>query len=165
MSKIVDLIKNTNRDLKIGIWGFSLGGAIAIQSLEIDKRIEFGIIESTFTAMDKIVFDYTRHMMGPIGTRFIADYGLKRAGEIADFDPHEVKPIKAVEHIEQPTLIAHGDADANISVEYGKELFEKLKAADKELIIVEGGGHLDMFEKGGVDYTTKLIGFINRNLQ
>ena len=51
ISRIIDHIKEQDNQIPIGIWGNSLGGAIAIQSMEYDKRIHFGIIESTFTDM------------------------------------------------------------------------------------------------------------------
>ncbi|MBW1294853.1 alpha/beta hydrolase [Aquimarina litoralis] len=165
ISKIVDWIKAKNNNIKIGIWGNSLGGAIALQALEFDPRIEFGVIESTFTEMDQIVYDYSKKMMKGIIIKPISDYALKRAGEIANFDPNQVKPINSVTKIEQPILIAHGDADLNISVTYGKQLFDNLKSTDKELIVVKDGGHLDLAEKGGPEYTAKLMKFIHQRLE
>lgn len=165
ISKIIDKIKAQNPNLSIGIWGNSLGGAITIQALEIEKRIDFGIIESTFTELDKIVYDYKKRILKGIGLKFLSDYGLKRAGHIADFNPNNIKPIHSVKNIEQPILIAHGDSDENISVEYGKQLFEHLKSTDKELIIVKGGGHFDLFDKGGEEYKKKLFSFIKQHLR
>ncbi|MEM6963937.1 MAG: alpha/beta fold hydrolase [Bacteroidota bacterium] len=163
--KIVDKIKAKHPDLRIGIWGNSLGGAIAIQALEVEKRIDFGIIESTFTELDKIVFDYKKRILKGVGIKWLSDYGLKRAGQIADFDPKKIKPIQSVKNIKQPMLIAHGDADKNISVEYGKQLFENLRSTDKEFILVAGGGHFDLYDKGGEAYKAKLMRFIKRNLK
>lgn len=164
ISKIVDQIKKRKPNLKIGIWGNSLGGAIAIQTLEIEQRIDFGIIESTFTELDKIVFDYKKRILKGIGIKWLSNYGLMRVGQIADFNPDKIKPIHSVKNIEQPMLIAHGNADKNISIEYGKQLFENLKSKDKEFILVEGGGHFDLYDKGGEEYKAKLIRFIEKNL-
>ena len=47
----------------IGIWGQSLGGAIALQSLASDKRIKFGIIESTFSDLHSITNDYFKNKL------------------------------------------------------------------------------------------------------
>lgn len=165
ISKIVDKIKSENPNIPIGIWGNSLGGAIAIQALAIEKRIEFGIIESTFTELDKIVYDYKKRILKGIGMKWLSDYGLKRAGQIADFDPNQVKPIESVKNIEQPVFMAHGDADKNISVKYGRQLFEQLKSTYKEIMIVPGAGHFDLFDKGGEKYKSKLFNFIERNLE
>ena len=165
ISKIVDKIKTKNPNLRIGIWGNSLGGAIAIQTLEIEKRIDFGIIESTFTELDKIVYDYKKRILKGIGIKYLSDYALKRASQIADFNSDEVKPIESVKNIEQSILIAHGDADKNISVEYGKKLFENLKSDDKRIEIIKDGGHFNLYEKGGKEYKMIIMNFIERNLR
>ncbi len=164
VADIINFIKARTPDLPIGIWGNSLGGAVALQALEYDERIQFGVIESTFTELDQIVIDYKKRMLG-FGFRFMSDYALKLAGEIANFNPDEVKPIESVKNIEQPVLITHGDADKNISYKYGQQLFDNLKSEDKEFVLVEGGGHSDMYIKGGAEYKAKIMRFIERNFE
>lgn len=61
---IVDHIKRENAELEIGVWENSLGGAVAVKAMEADQRIDFGIIESTFTALDIIVSDYQKRFTG-----------------------------------------------------------------------------------------------------
>jgi len=165
IAQIVDTIKSRKPNLPIGIWGNSLGGAIAIQALEVDKRIQFGVIESTFTDLNQIVFDYKKRILKGIGIRSLSDYALGRAGEVAGFDPLKIKPIESVKNIEQPVFMAHGDADENISFKYGQQLFDNLKTENKEFVLVKGGGHFGLFEAGGNDYKNKIMGFIERQLQ
>ena len=164
VSKIVDLIKSQNPNLPIGVWGNSLGGAIAIQALEYDKRINFGIIESTFAELDQITFDYMKRILKGVGTKDISNYALEKAGEIADFNPNDVKPIKSVTNVEQPVLIAHGDADKNISYRYGQELYDNLKSEHKKFVLVKDGGHFGLFETGEIDYENQIMTFIDQNL-
>lgn len=163
ISNIIDEIKSIYPNKKLAIWGNSLGGAIAIQTMELDKRIDFGIIESTFTELDDIAYDYKKRILG-IGNKSISDYVLDRAGKIADFEPKQVKPIESIKNIDQAILIAHGDADKNINVNYGLSLHEHAKSKNKELVIVEGGGHFGLFETGGSAYKRKLLNFITKNL-
>ncbi len=165
IARLVDYIKTRNDSLPVGIWGNSLGGAIALQALEYDERIQFGVIESTFTDLRTIVHDYKKRMLGGFGIRSLSNYALDRAGEVANFDPSQVAPIESVKHIEQPVLIAHGNEDERISFEYGKALFENLKSVDKEFVEVEGGKHFGMFDVGGQAYKEKLLTFIERNLR
>ncbi len=165
IAAIVDELKRRNSELSIGIWGNSLGGAIAIQALELDKRIEFGVIESTFTELDQIVYDYQQKMTKGFGLRFMSDAALQEAGNIANFNPDEVKPIISVTKITQPMFIAHGDTDENISFEYGKQLYENLASAEKEFVLVEGAGHFDVYAKGGKIYEDKLMNFIRKQLE
>lgn len=164
VSKIIDYILEKNPNSSIGIWGNSLGGAIAIQSLEHDSRLSFGIIESTFTDLSQIVFDYKKRILQGIGIRFLSDYVLKRAGKLAGFDSSLVKPIDSVGNINQAVLIAHGNSDDNIKVQYGQQLYERLTSEDKVYVEVEGGEHFGLFETGGKEYIDQLMSFIANNL-
>lgn len=157
---IVDTIKTKIPETKVAIWGNSLGGAIAIQAMEYDKRIQFGIVESTFTNLRQIVYDYQKHFLYGIGMKFASNIALNQAGEIAKFNPDEVSPIQSVKHITQPILISHGDQDENISVDYGHALFENLASKDKSFVLVKGGGHHNLAAIGGNAYKKKLMDFL-----
>ncbi len=160
ISKVIDYIKKKNDSVPIGIWGNSMGGAIAIQTLEFDKRIDFGIIESTFTNLDAIVYDYQKSYTYGVGFKMICNKALKEAGKIADFNPSEVSPLSSVKNIEQPIIIAHGENDKNIKFEYGKLLFENLKSRQKTFIPVKNGGHFDLAQKGGQNYYFQIENFV-----
>ncbi len=160
ISKIIDFVKKENDSTPIGIWGHSMGGAIALQALELDKRIEFGIVESTYTDLDQIVYDYQKQMTYGIGLKPACYISLTEAGKIADFDPYQVSPINAVQQIEQPIIIAHGEVDENIKFEYGKLLFENLKSKDKKFVPIKNAGHLDLPQKGGEAYDKLIKDFI-----
>ena len=165
ISRIIDFIQTKRPDTPIGIWGSSMGGAIALMALAKDKRLHFGLIQSTFTDLHQIVLDYKKRLLGGFGSQFMVNYALKRAGQIANFNPDEVRPIAAVKNIEQPIIIAHGDADENISYYYGQQLYDHLKAIDKEFYLVKNGGHLGLWDAGGPTFETKMMGFIERQLQ
>ena len=89
---------------------------------------------------------------------------MEKAGEIAGFEPRQIKPIKSVKNIEQPVFIAHGDSDKNISFRYGQQLFDNLKSKDKKFVLVKGAGHVSLFDKGGIEYKNKIMNFVERNL-
>ncbi len=163
--QIVDLIKLEYPNLPVGIWGNSLGGAIAIQTLAIEPRLEFGIIESTFTDLHTITYDYKKRILKGIGIKALTDYALNRAAQIANFNPDEVRPIDAVRHIEQPMFIAHGTADKHIKVEYGKALFEGLKSKNKIWYPIKGGLHTNLSKVGGDEYHDTLFDFILKNVE
>lgn len=164
ISKIIDFIQLKRPDTPVGIWGSSMGGAIGLLALAKDKRLQFGLIESTFTDLHQIVFDYKKRLLQGFGSQTMVNIVLKRAGEIANFNPNEVKPIEAVKQIEQPIIIAHGDADENISYQYGQQLFDNLKSADKEFYLVKNGGHVGLWNTGGIAFEDKMMGFIERQL-
>ncbi len=161
VSNIIDHIQQHYPSQHIGVWGQSYGGAVALQTLAIDQRLDLGIIESTFSDFRTIVFDYKKRISG-IGIHWLADAVVNRAGEIAEFEPDSVKPGESAKQIYQPTLIAHGDADVHISVNYGIANYNNLPASNKELVIVEGGNHYNMHQQGGEEYRQKLLKFIDQ---
>lgn len=163
--QIVDLVKLENSNVPVGIWGNSLGGAIAIQTLAIEPRIEFGIIESTFTDLNQITYDYKKRILKGIGIKAVTDYALNRAAQIANFEPERVRPIDAVKHINQPMFVAHGTADKHIKIEYGKALFDGLKSEDKIWYPVKGGAHTNLSEIGGNEFQNALVAFIIKNIE
>ncbi len=165
IQQIVDLAKIEYPNAPLGIWGNSLGGAIAIQALAIDKRLEFGIIESTFTDLHQITFDYKKRMLKGIGVRAISDYALGRAAKIANFKPHHIRPIDDVTCIEQPIFLAHGDNDQHINIDYGTALFKALKSKDKTWYPVKGGAHTNLSKVGGSEYRKALFDFVKRNIE
>ncbi len=160
ISKIVDYIEEKHPGLPIGIWGNSLGGAVSLQAMEYDERIDFGIIESTFTELHIIVHDYKKRFLKGFGIKALSNYALREAGKIANFNPDEVSPITSVKNIEQPVFISHGDADERISYTYGEALYENLASQTKHFELVEGAGHLDVGIIGGEAYMQLIFDFV-----
>ncbi|WP_452598131.1 alpha/beta hydrolase [Pontimicrobium sp. MEBiC01747] len=165
ISLIVDEIKKKQPKTKLGIWGNSLGGAIALQAIERDKRITFGIIESTFTDLRQIVYDYQKRFSYGVGLEWICNITLEKASEIAAFNPEKVKPIESVKNISCPILIAHGNADNNIKFKYGKQLYANLASKDRVFVTVENADHYNIYDIGGQEYSNKLFKFLKRQTQ
>lgn len=162
VSKAIDWLEARNPGLRTGIYGNSMGGAIAIQSLAGNPGLCFGLIESTFTDLPAVANAYGRRMSGLPLPQFLSDYVLYRAGKIADFEPFTVRPVDAAKKATQPIMHIHGDADANINVSHAHRLFGAYASDDKTLYIVENGDHADLWEKGGDGYRDVWFGFLQR---
>lgn len=160
---IATLIDHLNNDEginnNIGIWGQSLGGAIALQALAFDERIQFGIIESTFSNFHLITNDYARQYAG-FGIPAFTEYQVNRAAKIADFNPKEAYPIEACKHITQPIFMVHGTKDRRIKIEYGKQNFEQLKSNKKQFYEIPDGNHYNVWQIDGDKYFEKVFEFI-----
>ncbi len=161
ISTIIDTLQHYIPNIPLGVWGQSLGGAVAIQALEYDKRLKFGIIESTFARLSDIVYDYMQIRLG-FKARFLSNHALHKAESIAHFDANEVQPIVSIAHVEQPIFMAHGDADQRINVEYGKALYANAISSEKEFHLVHGAGHTNLSYVGGLEYSTAILNFLNR---
>ncbi len=109
-------------DTPIGLYGVSLGGAIAYQSLAYDERLSFGIIECTYDELTNVVREYTARHVG-FHCDWMADFALWRSEKLAGFDSEEVSPYTSAKKIQVPVFVAHGTDDRNIPFEMGKKNF------------------------------------------
>ncbi|MGB5982768.1 MAG: alpha/beta fold hydrolase [Nonlabens sp.] len=159
VSALVDYVDKSGFE-NIGIWGQSLGAAVAMQSMGIDKRIDYGIIESTFTDFRTITHDYTHFHLG---TNFkpLTNYLIDRSGKMADFEPENASPFESAAQINQPILMVHGNEDQRIDISYGRENFSNLASEQKNFIEIDGANHLNVWKIGGEPYLNQVLKFMN----
>lgn len=161
VSILVDSLEAWQVEGPIGLWGQSLGGAIALQSMAHDSRISFGIVESTFTEFALIADDYFVRF-APFVPKWYRSYVINRGAQLADFKPEDARPIAAVTQITQPVFLAHGLKDKRINHRYASKLFENLASPTKELHFIEGANHVNVWQKGGSDYFDSVFEFLEK---
>jgi fermentation-respiration switch protein FrsA (DUF1100 family) len=64
-----------------------------------------------------------------------------------------------IAHVDEPVLVVHGTRDAVVPVEHGRKLY-RLAHEPKELAVVEGAGHGDLWEHG---LWPTVLDFLRRN--
>lgn len=161
---ISEFIKRYPNKGPVGIFGHSLGGAIAIQTLAIDKRIKCGIAASTFSNLRQVAFDYMERMTY-IPFKYVSDKSIDKAAIIANFRPDSIDNEIYAGKITQPVLVIHGTNDKNIPMINGCNIFKCLKTRSKELYLVKNAGHNDLYSIGGKSYLNKILNFFNNYLR
>lgn len=159
VADVLDYVLKQKQGGKLGVWGNSMGGAVAIQALAIEPRLQFGIVQSTFADFRTIVFDYQQRRL-KIPWQWFSDSAISEAEETAHFAADSIRPAEAARHIRQPMLMAHGDADDRIKIAYGREIFDNLASEKKEWHTIEGAHHLNVWARGGVAYRNDLLRFL-----
>ncbi|MBX2844980.1 MAG: alpha/beta hydrolase, partial [Saprospiraceae bacterium] len=105
MNEIASFLATKN-DLPTGIWGTSLGGAVGLQALgEYPDEFAFGVIESTFTTLHEVVFDYFSKFT-TIQNKNISNWLINTAATYTAFDPVAVQPERSAKHIQCPVFMA-----------------------------------------------------------
>ncbi len=161
VQKLIDTLEQFTWTENLGIWGFSLGGAVALQTMAEDKRIQYGIIESTFNSMPQITHDYTQRILG-FDWKPFTDFMIMRAGQIADFNTNDAAPLKACPQIIQPIFMAHGNKDKRIAWQKGKRNFEALQSKEKTFLLVEDAIHTTLWRSKKRDYQSKVFQFLEK---
>jgi alpha-beta hydrolase superfamily lysophospholipase len=117
------------KDLPSVLYGYSLGGAVAAQVIR-RHRFDGLILQSTFTSLTAI----TRALYRRLPMHWLA-------GNFFD-------TLAVIRTLSVPLLILHGDADETIPHSMARELHDAC-AARKQLHIVPGGMHKDLYIRDG----------------
>ena len=159
---VLDSVLDMTGEKPAGIWGASLGGAIALQAMALDRRIVFGVIESTFDEFEKVAEEYGADWMLGLRSKWMVNRVLAKSGTIAHFDPKAVKPVEAAAMIDRPVLFLHGDADDKIPIEFNRRNFEAVRSPEKQWITVPGGGHSNIWGFGGDALERQVLAFLEQ---
>lgn len=144
---------------RVGVWGQSLGAAVALQTMAVDARLDFGIIESTFSDFKTTAHDYSRFHLG-FDIPWLTTYFIWRAEGVGQFYSQMVRPAESARLISKPVLMVHGAKDQRIDPTYGRENFENLSSSRKEFLEIPEASHVNVWEIGGETYFNRALAFI-----
>lgn len=161
VSLIIDEIRKTDSGARIGIFGNSMGGAIALQAMAEDPRIECGVIESTFADFPEAAClraeSFTGFRVDPIVYPV-----LWRAAGQGHWEPSAVRPEESAKSIDRPVLLSHGTEDEVFPISHGERIFRNLRSSSKEWLPVRGGRHFGLGEVVGPEYEQRQIVFFKK---
>lgn len=147
---------------KIGVFGTSMGAAVAIQAAAIDERIAAVVAEASFTDLKTISVDYQRRII-KLPWHFLRNVYLARSQQLASFKARYVSPLEDLKRLRAPVLFIHGTNDSFIKPAYSEILYAAAHEP-KELLIIPGANHNDLWEIGGHIYQQRIISFFDRYL-
>jgi len=146
----------------IGVFGNSMGAAVAIQLAALDPRIRAVVAESGFSTLRKVFDDYQKRMI-KLPWHYLRNIVIKRSEVIAHFKASAVSPLEAVKDVHVPLFILHGTADDRITYTYSTMVFQRANEP-KELWLIEGASHSNMALIGGEEYFRRIVQFFERTL-
>ncbi len=160
LKAVADTLEHLFPNRPMGIWGASLGGAIAIQAMAVEPRYQFGIVESTFDEFDKVAMEYGADWFFGLRSHWLTDRVLRKSGRIAHFDPYAVKPVVSAAQINHPVLFIHGDKDARIPMWFGERNYTACPAPGKRWCKIPGAGHNNLWRIAGDSMRQSVLGFL-----
>jgi len=147
---------------KIGLFGSSMGAAVALQVAACDTRVAAVIAESGFATLRSIFDDYQRRMI-KLPWHYLRNLVIRRSERMAHFKANAVSPLEAVRSIRVPILIIHGTADNLIDYHYSVSVHEQARPP-KELWLIPGARHNDIIDVGGEEYRRRVLEFFDRTI-
>lgn len=111
--------------LPIGVFGFSMGGAVSIMTAADDLRIQAVATLGAFASLDRAVWQRCKRHFGPFGP--IAKWAMTNIGFVKRWYPVDfsrVSPINAVTRITpRPLLLLHGAKDKIVNLADARDLY------------------------------------------
>ncbi len=147
---------------KVGLFGWSMGAAVALQVAAIDARVAAVVAESGFATLRTVFDDYQKRMI-KLPWHYLRNIVIKRSEYLAHFKANNVAPVEAVRHVRVPVFLLHGTEDNLIKYNYSEKVYNAANEP-KELWLVPGARHHDMMEVGGEEYTRRITEFFERHL-
>lgn len=144
---------------KIGVMGFSLGGAVGLLTAEEDERINAIVSYAGFADLKILGHGAYKYL-------FVLKYPLvwlieRWASIFYGINIGEISPMKAAENLKIPVLIVHTQADNQIPIKHGYLLKEALKNDPvAEFYFPERGRHGEL----PPDFEERVIDFFERTL-
>ncbi len=148
---------------KVGLFGTSMGAAIAVQAAAVDVRIKAVVAEASFTTLRAIAVDYQKRLI-KLPWHFLRNVAFARSQRVANFKARFVSPIDDIRKLHCPILLVHGTADPFIDVQHSKDLFAAAPEP-RQLLLVEGANHINVWDVGGAKYRETLGTFLRTYLQ
>lgn len=157
------LARNDLRVGKIGLLGWSMGGAIALQVAAVDKRVAAVVAESGFATLRTVFDDYQKRII-KLPWHYLRNIVIKRSEYLAGFKANDVAPVEAVKSIHIPIFLLHGTEDNLIKYSYSEQVYAAANEP-KELWLIPGARHDDVMTVGGKEYMERIIEFFEKHLK
>lgn len=161
----LEFLKRNKEDeaRQIGVYGLSMGGAVALYETANRAEIKCVVAEAAFDSFEGIVARYgwvNKH--APYFP--VIPLGLMVTRLRLGIDPEPFSPIYHIAKISpRPLLLVAGSHDAIMPVKLMKKLFAAAKHP-KEMWVVQGAAHAKCAEIGGEEYKQRLSAFFTANL-
>lgn len=147
----------------IGIYGLSMGAAVAVYTAAHNKQIECIVAEACYYSYKKVVARWARkHKHVPYFplVALTLFFVRKRLG----VDPEEYCPKNNIKQIApRPILIINGEQDTLVFPKEAKTLF-LAAGKPKQFWLIPGANHTECAQKAGPDYQARLTEFFTKNL-
>jgi dipeptidyl aminopeptidase/acylaminoacyl peptidase len=109
---------------EVGIWGFSLGGAVALMTAEKSSAVKAIVTEAAYSSLDKMAYQYFNIPL----LRYPFGLLLKWWSWIfLHVDPADVSPLSAAKNLSIPILFFHSKADSVVSFDHAEDYQKALE--------------------------------------
>jgi fermentation-respiration switch protein FrsA (DUF1100 family) len=157
-----DWLKHINPERRIGVVGCSLGGAAVLLGPQ-PSGFDAVVLEAVYPRITRAVENRIRIRAGRM-TSVLAPLLLMQLKPRLHIAPSDLAPIKSINRLGAPVLIAAGSDDEHTTLPESEELYAAA-ANPKELWIVKGAHHQDLLAFNTEEYEAHVVRFLIAHLR
>ncbi len=146
---------------KIGVIGVSLGGAATLLA-EPKLTVDAIVLESVYPTIEQAIQNRFHHYLFFVGDA-IAPLFVKQLQPRLGITPQALHPIEKIHALLMPKFIVAGSADKHTPLGESQQLFQAA-SEPKELWIVDGAGHEDLYRFAKQEYEQRVLKFFAASL-
>ena len=163
VSAALEYLDASHPGQQIGVIGVSMGAAALVLARPTTQNLSAVVLESMYPTIEEAVGDRIALHAGKWAQAF-APLLLWQLPLRTGVSTAQLHPITAIGSLHAPLLIAAGTSDLDTTIAESRRIFAAAPAP-KELWIVEGAGHVDLFHFYRRDYEARVGGFIRRHVR
>jgi len=164
VSQLLDAIAARHGEKRFVLFGYSYGGAVAIQTAARDPRVEAVVTVATFASLRQVLSDYkTRFFPGldPVIPASWLQARLDDAGRRARFDPDAADPARAAAALAVPLLLIHGTSDTQVPPDHAQALSRS--ASRSTVVLIDGETHESMLNRAAARIEDETLAFLRKS--
>ncbi len=165
--RIISWLKNNYPDKakKVGVIGYSMGGAVAIMLAATEDRIDAVVADSPYMDIIASGKRWIKRMKQPMRGLLLVVYPLivSFASHIAGINTDELKIINYADKVKKPLLIIAGRRDDLVSINEVNSFFQRAKAHRKPVELwITDSPHVRSILDEPEEYEKRVVSFFRR---
>ena len=157
----VEYARKQHPDERIGVIGVSLGGAAAL--LASPLNIDSLVLESVYPNIKDAINNRVSARLGPLSSIPSALLMIQLEPRLG-VSPNELRPIDYIDNVGCPVFVVSGTADQHTTAAETRQMFATA-TEPKELWLVDGAAHADLFRTNPIQYRQRISAFLERHLR
>jgi fermentation-respiration switch protein FrsA (DUF1100 family) len=151
------------RGLPIGVFGLSMGGAVAIMTAAEDERLKAVATHGAYATLEQAIAQRCRMILGPLGPALHRP-AIWWGRRWFPSHPRDVSPVGVIGKIApRPVLLFHGELDQIVRPSDGLALFRAARG-QKALVPLRRSWHVRIHPNESEAYDAKLREFFRDSL-